>query len=223
MKLYVAIILSIIFCFSCITKRTETVDDKNIERAVELEKSILQDSTLKKEPVSTDSISHQIPISKSKDDFKKNKTKVNSIPSQVQIQEIEMVKEERKEPLVIKNIEWSNEELILTYKKTVYPKPGVGCSSSEEEMTLRIPISKPAEKIVLNSEQLRNSQLKYSYSGGLYGENSLDLPPSGQITLSPLKSGQWEVDIDITFPIEKMGGFDQEKADKEFKISDIFN
>ena len=221
MKLYVVIILSIISSFSCSTKRTETVDN-NIERAVEQEKSNVQDSTIKKEPVSTDSISLQIPISKSKDDFKKNKIKVNSI-SPVDMEDIEIIQEERKEPLITKNIEWSNEELILTYKKIVYPKPGVGCSSSEEALTLRIPISKSAEKIVLNSEQLRNSQLNYSYSGGLYGENSLDLPPSGQITLSPLKSVQWEVDIDITFPIEKMGGFDQEKADKEFKISGIFN
>lgn len=223
---FLAFLISLTF-FGCNTKEEESVIDenrkKNVDKVVQLESLNPEDSLYQDKQTIKDSFSDAKPFThKENDDSQKKQIKKNS-PPPIIAEELDYAPEERKEPLIIQSIEWSKKEMILTYKKTVYPKPDVGCSSSDESLVLRVPISKPKGEIILNNTQLRNSTLSYNYSGGLYGKYSLNSPPSGQIVLSPQDLGKWKVDIDIKFRIDEIGGQDQQSRDEEFKLSGVFN
>lgn len=220
------IIIILLSLFGCGTKEEkepiQQIKSKSDHQLVKKENMILLDSSSAEEKIIKDSITNQKTDSNEKENTnKKIKARKNSNPS-VTVDEIVFASQERKEPLIIQSIDWSNKELVLTYKKTVYPMPDVGCSSSNEIFVLRVPISKPEGQIILNNEQLQNSSLNYNYSGGLYEKNSLDTPPSGKIVLSPQETGNWNVDIDIKFQVEEMGGLNQEKRDENFKLTGVF-
>lgn len=127
---------------------------------------------------------------------------------------------ERKPPLIQKDIRWTENGVILSFNTTVYPDPEVGCSSSEETFSLRLPIDQPTGEITVNEVVLQNSELTYRYFGGLTGKHNIGPPSSGSVWLKPLENGHWAVKMDLEFMIEDFP-MDEQRVER-YTLEEVF-
>gem|GEM_PF-3800716 len=135
---------------------------------------------------------------------------------------VEIASESRKAPLVKHEIVWGDTILSLNYKKKIYPDPTVGCSASSEVFSIHIPINEKSEKMLIEKGELQKCEYTYSYTGGLYGENSSGVPTSGIIKLNQISDEKWKVDIKIQFMVDVMGDIEKNKKIKAFDLSGVF-
>lgn len=135
---------------------------------------------------------------------------------------IEEISRQAKPPKINRTINWKNDYVVIKYIKKVFPDPDIGCTASDEEFSIKIPVSKREEKQVFGTADLQNSELNYAYSGGMYGESSNGSPTSGTIKIDQTSDEKWNIEINIEFPVEVMGDMDQQEKQKRFELSGVF-
>lgn len=135
---------------------------------------------------------------------------------------IEINEPERKPPLIEAFLLVADSVLEITYRNKVFPNPLIGCSESETQFRLFIPIFFDGKKTTIDAALLQKSTLEYSYSGGMYFENSVGNPKDGKIHLTPKTKGLYTVDVDIIFPVEALTKIATQE-EKRYQLSADFN
>ena len=130
--------------------------------------------------------------------------------------------EKRKPPVVERKIHWAEDQVTIFYRKKVFADPNVGCSASEEEFTIKLPVNDKKESISFGPEDFGKSEFSYNLSGGLYGETNVGNPSEGYIKLNKVDSSKWEVEINLSFLIQEQGPMDPKTKKETFEVSGIF-
>lgn len=130
--------------------------------------------------------------------------------------------EKRKPPVVERKILWTEDQVTIFYRRKVFADPNVGCSASEEEFKIKLPVNDKKESISFGTEDFGKSEFSYNLSGGLYGETNLGKPSEGYIKLNKIDSNKWEVEINLSFLIQEHGSMNAEKRRETFELSGIF-
>ncbi len=219
--LFIGYILLLLVLVACETGSGETASEEKF-----LVKSHKQDtSSIVQNNIETDSsfVVEQDSVVAIQEAFSKKEEKVTEHKeATLPVEIIEIDELERKPPLIEAFLLVADSVLEITYRNKVFPNPLIGCSESETLFRLSIPISFDGKKTSIDASLLQKSTLEYSYSGGMYFENSVGNPEDGKIQLTPKSKGLYTVDVDIIFPVEALTKT-ATKEEKRFQLSADFN